>query len=246
MKGVFTLLSINCGTTMYLNSSSILIDEILNQTSFDIIVTTNDVNFFSDKLNERVLIRGINDNNLIFSYNNGFNYNLKYLCFEDIPEIYDYIIYLDCDIKLDGWNEKSTNLIDFHLQNHEVIGTRFEAILKNEYQHYLDGIGHTFSHKINSYEISKYDLNDDIFESRLPSEHFLIIKNDPQKITLFVNKWKQMNFYLQSKNGNGGSHCDAFEIGISLRSAGLNDIYNMSYGVSTIDLGFKFNGNKNG
>ena len=49
MRGVFTLLSINCGNPMYLGATSNLIDEILEQTDFDIILTTNEVNFFSNK-----------------------------------------------------------------------------------------------------------------------------------------------------------------------------------------------------
>ena len=244
MRGAFTLLSIDCGNPMYLGATSRLIDEILEQTDFDIILTTNRIDSFEDKPIERVKIRNIKYSDLVFSFDMGFNYNLKFLCFEDIPEIYDYLIYLDGDIKLEGWGINSINLIEQLLQSSEVIGTRFNAVLKNEYQHYLDGIGHTFSHKIHSYEIEKYELNDDIFESRLPSEHFLILKNIPSKMNIFANHWKDMNYYLQSKNGMGGSHCDAFEIGISLRKASFNDIHDMSYGTSVVDLGFKFNGNK--
>ena len=244
MRGVFTLLSINCGNPMYLGATSNLIDEILEQTDFDIILTTNEVGFFSNKINDRLIIRDINIEPLILNYPNGFNYNLKFLCFQNIPENYDIVIYLDGDVKLKGWNEESKVLIETILKTNEVIGTRFNAVLKNEYQHFLDNIGFTFSHKISTYEISKYDLNDDIFESRLPSEHFLILKNIPNKIKMFADKWSEMNTFLQNKNGEGGSHCDAFEIGISLRKAGLNDINDMSYGDSVIKLGFEFNGNK--
>ena len=244
MRGVFTLLSINCGNPMYLDATSNLIDEILEQTNFDIILTTNEVNFFSNKSNDRVIIREINDSSLILNYSGGFNYNLKFLSFQNIPENYDYIIYLDGDIKLKGWGQESINLIEGLLENNEIIGTRFNAILKNEYQYFLDKRSNTFSHKFGSYEISKYDPNDDIFESRLPSEHFLILKNIPNKIKIFSDNWGEMNTFLQNKNGEGGSYCDAFEIGISLRKAGLNDIFDMSYGDTVTILGFEFNGNK--
>jgi len=244
MRGVFTLLSVNCGNPMYLDATSNLIDEILNRTDFDIILTTNEVIYFSNKINNRVIIREINDSSLILKYSAGFNYNLKFLSFQNIPEKYDYIIYLDGDIKLKGWRQESINLIERLLENNEVIGTRLDAVLKNEYNYYLDNMSNTFSHKFDSYEILKYNLNDDIFESRLPSEHFLILKNVPNKIKTFADNWCEMNTFLQNKNGEGGSHCDAFEIGISLRKAELNDMFDMSYGDTVTILGFEFNGNK--
>ena len=245
MKGVFTLLSINCGHPMYLEATSNLIDEIIIQTNLDIILTTNEPIFFSKKINNRLIIRDVEDNTLVFKYDMGFNYNMKFLCFKNIPNHYDYIIYLDGDIKLENWGNNSIELIENLLKTNEVIGTRFNAILLNEYNHYIQNIGHTFSHKIKSYNISKYKLNDNIFKSRLPSEHFLILKNNSDKIQKFAAHWESMNKFLQNKNGEGGSHCDGFEIGISLNEAKIDDIYDMSYGDSITILGFIFNGNKN-
>ena len=43
MKILFTLLSIDCGNTMYLNSAKRLISEILTQTNHDVLLSTNNV-----------------------------------------------------------------------------------------------------------------------------------------------------------------------------------------------------------
>jgi hypothetical protein len=80
--------------------------------------------------------------------------------------------------------------------------------------------------------------------SRLPSEHFLLLKNNTNKITKFYQKWQMLNHYLQSINGDGGSWGDGFEIGISARHAGFHKTIEISQGEWDGVLGFKFNGNK--
>ena len=80
--------------------------------------------------------------------------------------------------------------------------------------------------------------------SLLPSEHFLILKNEENKIRKFYDKWKELNDYLQSINGEGGSWGDGFEIGISARCAGFHQPIEINQGAWDGILGFKFNGNK--
>lgn len=244
MNIVFTFLAINCGNPMYLEASSNLINEIIEQTNFDIILTTNEPKYFSNKPKERVHIREITDKSISFKFDSGFNYNLKYLCFENIPSKYDAVIYLDGDIKLNGFRDESINLIKNILTENEVIGTRFNAVLRDEFNYYTNNISDLFTHKIKTYEIDKYELTDKIFNSRLPSEHFLILKNVPNKVSKFAEHWASMNKILEKKNGIGGAHCDAFEIGISLNEANFEKIYDIQFGDSMTILGFIFNGNK--
>ena len=54
---LFTIVSIDCGNEMYLTAAKNLITEILNQTNYDVLVSTNNVEFYSSINNSRLLIR---------------------------------------------------------------------------------------------------------------------------------------------------------------------------------------------
>lgn len=246
MKVLFTLLSISHNSdTMYLEACKTLSNEILLQTNHNILISTNNVDFFSDLPKNRVTVRNNILPNSTIKYSNEFNYNLKHHAFMDIPTKYDCLIYLDCDVKLSGWSEKSDELVEDIINKYDLGADRVGCVLRDEVSYFLNEENCLFKHKINSYEIlTRYKQDDDIYNSQLPSEHFLIIKNDDNKIKKFQEKWQEMNDFLQSKNGDGGSWGDGFEIGVSARYAGMTSIYNTSSGLWDGVLGFKFNGNK--
>jgi hypothetical protein len=242
---VFTLLAIETTNNFYLNACKRLASEILSQTQHDVIITTNNVNFFSDLNSERCIIRNNIKSDSILKYGFEFNYNLKHHCFLEIPEKYQFIIYLDCDIKLDSWSKESDDFINKTMINYDFGADRLNCYLKDEVGYFLSKQPCLFQHKIDSHEILiRYKLDDEIMNSRLPSEHFLIMKNDILKVQKFQQKWEEMNDFLQSKNGVGGSWGDGFEIGISMNFAGFNSIMEMSPFYWKDILGFKFNGNK--
>jgi hypothetical protein len=245
MKILFTILSIDSGNVMYLQSAKRLVNEILEQTKHDVLVSTNNLNFFEDISSERFISRNNIDSSCILKYGSEFNYNLKYNAFENISSAYDVIIYLDCDIKLDGWNQNSDNHIDTVFQKYDFGATRLNCSMISSVNEYRETGRTLFSHKINSYKIlEKYGDDDDIMFSLLPSEHFLILKNDVNKIKKFYERWKELNYHLQSINGEGGSWGDGFEIGISARYAGFHATIEINQGEWDGILGFKFNGNK--
>lgn len=245
MKKVFVLLAIDLGSGTYLKSAKNLITEILGQTKHDVILSTNNVEFFSDVRNERLIVRNNITEGITFRYNSEFNYNLKHYVFENIPEKYDLIVYLDCDIKLDGWTDASDSYLDNIMSEKEYGATRLNCELGWSIDEYEKTGTTLFKHKIDSYKIrERYDRNDDIMLSRLPSEHFIILKNIKDKVEKFQQKWLEQDTYLQSINGEGGSWGDGFEIGISARYAGLNKYVEIDQGVWDGILGFKFNGNK--
>jgi hypothetical protein len=245
MKILFTILSIEDDVKMYLTSAKTLTQEILNQTNHDVLISTNNVEFFSDIQSNRVIIRNniLKDSKL--RYGSEFNYNLKHFAFENLPEGYDCLIYLDCDIKLEGWNNNSESYIMDIMDNYDFGATRLNCYLGESIRE-LNETGRTlFSHKINSYKINEnYVESDDIMNSQLPSEHFLIFKYEIEKLKKFQERWKEMNDYLQSINGYGGSWGDGFEIGISARYAGFHNTIEVSQGIWNGILGFIFNGNK--
>ncbi len=245
MKILFTILSIDSGNVMYLQSAKRLVNEILDQTKHDVLVSTNNLNFFEDISSNRFFIRNNIDTSCVLKYGSEFNYNLKYNAFDNIPIDYDIIIYLDCDIKLDGWNSNSDDHIEIIFRNYDFGATRLNCSMIDSVNEYRKTGRTLFSHKINSYKIlEKYGDSDDIMMSLLPSEHFLILKNNENKIRKFYDKWKELNDYLQSINGEGGSWGDGFEIGISARCAGFHQPIEINQGAWDGILGFKFNGNK--
>lgn len=245
MKILFTLVSIDSGDPMYLESAKRLTNEILSQTNHDVLLSTNNPEFFSDINSQKFFLRNNIDETSIFRYNSEFNYNLKYHAFDDIPKNYDILIYLDCDIKLDGWDLESENYINNTFNNFEFGATRLNCSMIGSIDEYRKTGRTLFSHKIDSYKIMEnYNDDDDIMSSLLPSEHFLIFKNDEEKIKKFHKKWKELNDYLQSINGMNGSWGDGFEIGISARYAGYHNVIEVSQGIWDGVLKFKFNGNK--
>jgi len=92
MKILFTILSIEDDAKMYLTSTKTLTQEILNQTNHDILISTNNVDFFSDIQSNRVIVRDNILKNSTLRYTNEFNYNLKHFAFENLPTDYDCII----------------------------------------------------------------------------------------------------------------------------------------------------------
>jgi hypothetical protein len=232
---------------MYLEASKTLIGEILEKTKSDILLSTNSVDLLNDFNNHnRIIARdNISQTNSILKYGGEFNYNLKHFAFQDIPELYDAIVYIDCDIKLEQWTEASEELIKKTITDHEMGATRTNCVLRDEVGYLNNTGGSLFSHKITAYKIREtYAKDDAIYSSKLPSEHFLVLRNDPVKIDSFYKEWSALNFYLQSINGGNGSWGDGFEIGIAAQKAGITDVVEITHWEWSQVLGLNFNGNK--
>lgn len=247
MKIVFIVLCIDANHSMYIDACRSLIAEILEKTNHDILLSTNSVDNFQDLgSNTRITIRdNISNTNNILRYGSEFNYNLKYLAFQDIPKHYDAIIYLDCDIKLEHWTNEAEELIAKTIKDYDMGATRTNCVLKDDVNHLNSGIEALFSHKITAYQIREtYPENDLIYLSKLPSEHFLVFKNTPDKIKNFHKEWSNLNSYLQSINGGNGSWGDGFEIGIAAHKAGIRDIVEIQHWEWSQVMGLVFNGNK--
>ena len=247
MKILFTLLCIDSNNSMYSDAARRLVYEILNNTSHDVLLSTNSSNLLDEFSNKnRIIVRdNISNTNSTIMYGGEFNYNLKYHAFQDIPIDYDVLIYLDCDIKLDGWTKYSDEYIENTFTEYDFGATRLNCSMGGSIEEYKKNGRTLFSHKIESYKIiENYDDNDDIMLSLLPSEHFLIFKNDTIKLQKFYEKWKDLNNHLQSIEGRGGSWGDGFEIGVSARYAGFHKTIEIGQGAWDGILGFKFNGNK--
>jgi hypothetical protein len=246
VKILFTFLAISTGVELYLKSSKKLISEILKNTQHDVLLTTNKLEYYDDINSSRFIVRDNVPKDSVFMYRGDveFNYNLKYLAFKDLPEGYDVIFYIDGDIKNNFWNEESENKLKSLINSYDWVATRLNCVLRNEVIQYKTTGSALFKHKIESYEILKWNDNDTLMESHLPSEHFLIFKYNKEKLEKFATKWGELNLILQNKNGGDGSWGDGFEMGISAKYAGYDNMYDLPPGNLEHDFGFIFNGNK--
>lgn len=246
MKVLFTTLAINAGNSGYLDYTKRLIIDILVHTPHDILLTTNEVASFKTcfrNFESRVIIRDIPTEGLILKYPREFNYNLKFLCFRELPSAYDVVVYIDGDMQLYKWGREAEEFLVPFTTTHEWGGTRLGCVLNAEINHHNAGKA-LFSHKIRSYDIQNAPDIEMISSACLPSEHFLVFRNIPDKLNKFAQMWAEMNAILQSKNGGEGSWGDGFEMGVSLTRAGFTNGMDISFGIIDQTLGLKFNGNK--
>lgn len=234
---LFTILAIQKknGDFSYLNATKKLIENILEFTTHDILISTNCPSFFQESA--RVSVRNpITENHKLIYDNGHFNYNLKYLCFDKIPLIYDYIVYIDGDIKMIDWKEEE---ICSCISEFDFIGTRLGCRMFSELEQIETKGKSLLQHKIKSYETIIDYKKEKINEAVFPSEHCFIIKNIDQKVQTFHDTWETLNNHMQSINARYGVWGDAFEIGISAAVSGYEKYQNFNDG-----LYFKFNGNK--
>lgn len=246
MKILFTLVAVLVQNDSYLFSAKSLITELLQNTEADILLSTNNEEFFSDIIDDRFIIRNNVPDDSILSYHGGaeFNYNLKYIAFKDLPEGYDVVLYVDCDIKNIFWSQQSTDKLSELISSFDFIGVRLGAVLSAEIKQYKETGTCLFRHKIISYGVLEWPDNHPLLESCIPSEHFLVFKYNKEKLTKFVEKWEELNYIMQENKGEGGCWGDGFEIGLSLKHAGYDNMLDLSHGLVELDFGFIFNGNK--
>lgn len=244
MKVLFTVISFKVGESDgYLNATKKLAKEVVSLTPHDILITTNNKEFFNDIISERVKVRDSIDPDLNLTIGNEFNYNSKYEAFVDLPKEYDAIFYVDGDIQITHWNESSDEFLNNFLSNYEYGATRLNAYLWYDYETFKKTGEGLFKHKFLGHDLINIAEDDEILKARMPSEHFLIFKNS-EKVNNFSKQWKELCFYLQNRKNHHGTLCDGFEIGISVTKANITNIQEISHGDSVLVLGLRFNGNK--
>jgi hypothetical protein len=236
---LFTLLSVG---EKYSKSCQHLVEELLSNTPHDILISTDNVEYFPN-YSKRVTIRQNIEKKAKLSLNGyEFNYNLKFHAFKNIPAGYDIILYLDCDIKNKFWSEESDNKLKDSFTNHDFIACRLNCNL-NQQMAELNSTGNClFKEKMSSYNVNEWE-DKSLYESKLPSEHFLGFKYDKNKLTKFYKKWRELNYQLQLVEG-AVSCQDGFEIGVAAFYAGYKNSFEFAMGDQHLILGFEFNGNK--
>jgi len=237
-KILFTLLCIDqTNDKRYIKYCNQLITSLLSTTNHDILVSTNkpediirsnrvksrnniteDLKIFTDISEHEERLRAINGPKK-------FNCTLKFLCFENIPNIeqYDIIFFIDCDCALELTDENENFIYETLIKGeYDMVGARMGDTLGQEW----DREHSIYNHKKRVY--GKKENPPDPYNVGLPSEHFFILKNENNKIELFASELRRLNYILQKSDCV--SWGESYELGISLAKAGYNNPKNIVNG----------------
>lgn len=225
---VFTTLSIGENYTKYYTLK--FIEKVLFFTKHDVYITTDCPHIINEKFpnNLQVKINKIKREDIKlrintdwgYGYGDDFNFNLKYLCFDIVKELENYvIIYTDCDNKLEWWDEEMVvNWLNNKINDgYDFFAPRNELKLyefMNEYNSQNKKEYGLFWHKLYNYDL----INNPKPEwgySPLPAEYLLVFYNKERKLKLFYEKWKFFHDYLVKQNKSYGTWAEGFEIGVS-------------------------------
>lgn len=232
------------GAEIYATFTQRLIEDIMSKTPFDIMVTTNESEHFTqqkEKYGERIIVRteGLENHRLTVG---PFNQLLKFFSIKDIDSKYDWVLYLDCDAGLSGsWDIPTVeNLLRKKLsEGYDFLGTRTNCILLGElldhekkveeYNKLVENgeknpyvAPNLFSKKFVFYEVSSENGPKNWFDAKLPSEHVLLIKND-EKLPKMCQTFEDFCFKFETQVDNIITwDMEAFEIGVSALISGYN------------------------
>lgn len=232
------------GAEIYATFAQRLVEDVMNKTPYDIMITTNESEHFlkqKEIYGDRVIIRTelLENHRLTVGV---FNQLLKFYSIKDIDLKYDWVLYLDCDAGIgDTWNiDEVNNMLETNLSNGiDMLGTRTECVLYGElvqHEHTLQlrkeavekgdknfwCAKNLFSDKFVFYEVSTENGPKEWFNAKLPSEHVFMVKNDerlPKMCEIFEGfcfKFETQDEYPITVD------MEAFEIGVSALLSGYN------------------------
>ena len=232
------------GAEIYATFAQRLIEDVMKKTPYDIMITTNEPEHFTNQkeiYGDRVIIRTelLENHRLTVGV---FNQLLKFYSIKDIDLKYDWVMYLDCDAGIgDTWNlDEVKNMLDSNLSSGiDMLGTRTNCILHIELQDHENKVkehkklidsgavnpyfaGNLFSNKFIFYNVSSENGPKEWFNALLPSEHVFMVKNDER-----LNKMSQIFEDFCYKFETQGDYpvtvdMEAFEIGVSALLSGYN------------------------
>jgi len=228
------------GAEIYATFAKRLIEDVLIKTPCDVLVTTNEIDLFKEyENNTRVQIRSelLLNHKLTVSV---FNQLLKFFTIKDIDSKYDWVLYLDCDAGITGpWDieELNNTISQWEAEGYDMIGTRTNAILRNELADYENILtqhkeelkinpgtyftDHLFGRKFRFYNVTTENGPVEWFDAKLPSEHVLLIKNN-YKLPVMCKLFEEFCVKYESQDPVITTDMEAFEIGVSAKLAGYN------------------------
>jgi hypothetical protein len=228
---IFTTVSVNLNSRKkdYIKKGIKLVDSVVNNSKYRIVVLTNDSDSFDTyKNNSQVIIKDLNKLNIkpYTVYENRFNMHLKRHALE-MASIYNsnYIIYLDCDGYLTNKWDDIFSLTLFDKLGGDVYRNSIYSIAGKRDR--VDSKGREFNWKI----VTDF-LWDDFFCKKCyaPQETHIVFKNN-EKFKIFNEIWEQVEKKTYELNITSTNNI-GFVIGLSICKSGMNNIFYKSPGES--------------
>ena len=224
-----------------------LINDILVLTNYDVIVTTNAPDSFSG-FGDRVLVRNNIPEHIRISMSSDskyaseawstFNYNLKCFAFVDIPNSYDYVIYIDADSRIERWDNSCDEWLMDNAKRYDVMAT-IAKDLRDRYLSYLNGAEHeSVTHK---WELLRPLIQGDL-DSLIVGEYFMGIRVGECLDNFTKHYLEFVEFF--NNNPTCPAHTEGIEIGISINRANITNIGHIGFGDFSELLGISINGGK--
>jgi hypothetical protein len=188
----------------YLDSARKLIESNLLYTNYDILILTNNVDYFKDITDGRLILIDYDTkfSETIIS-DNRFNMHLKRYPIKLSQELgYDIIYYNDCDGYIVGWDEYS-----FENKCNEDFDVAFVSHANPQ----LGGLRRTYKHFQDIIDSEFEDLYyDELDNAPNPAETRVIFKNN-EKLSLFLEFWDK----ISQRNKNYFTYHDGVYFGTS-------------------------------
>jgi hypothetical protein len=234
------------GSEIYTTFAKRLIDDVLNKTPWDVMISTNRSDLFEDITSNRVVIKQENLENHK-THVGAFNQLLKFYAIKNINNYYDYVLYMDCDA---GFTENINvgdveRMIDiWEQQNFDILALRTDATYdwaEKEFKETTDF--KKWPKPLFNDKFLYYGVNENWRGAKLPSEHIFLVKNT-QKLQLMAHHFENFcyEFEKQDEYSPVTFDMEAFEIGVSAHLAGM-DMGEMGWGnqVEIFKVGFNAN-----
>lgn len=235
------------GSEIYATFAKRLINDVLTKTPYDVMVTTNNIENFSDTIesnNSRITLR----HELLENHKThvgAFNQLLKFYAIKDIDKKYDWVLYLDCDAGFtDTINIEhlETHIDRWESMGHDMVALRTNATYIESEKQYLDSLENNTYHLFDA-KYRFYGVRPEWRGSCFPSEHILLIKNS-EKLEVMCREFESFctQFETQDTSHPITYDMEAFEIGVSAFLAGYN-VGEMGWGTQCEILKVGFNHN---
>jgi len=234
------------GSEIYTTFAKRLVNDVLTKTPWDVMVSTNRADLFEDIKSDRVKIKEEKLENHK-THVGAFNQLLKFYAIKDIDPSYDYVLYMDCDAGFtDNVNTDDVERMINHWESlgHDMVALRTDATYdwaETEFNNTTDF--NSWPKPLFNPKFLFYGVKEEWRGAKLPSEHVFLVKNT-ERLQVMANYFEDLCtlFETQDENYPVTYDMEAFEIGVSAHSAGIN-MGEMGWGnqVEILKVGFNAN-----
>ena len=234
------------GSEIYTTFAKRLINDVLTKTPWDVMVSTNRGDLFNDVTSDRVIINHQDLGNHK-THVGAFNQLLKFYAIQNIDSKYDYVLYMDCDAGFtDNVNIEDVERMINHWESlgHDMVALRTDATYEFAEDEYIKSMhSKEYSKPLFNPKFIFYGVREEWRGSKFPSEHVFLVKNT-ERLQVMADYFESLCtvFETQDEMEPITFDMEAFEIGVSAHSAGIN-MGEMGWGnqIEILKVGFNAN-----